>query len=218
MTSPRRLKHPFNFGSLGRKASQASYRPQPTARRENTRASILQRRKVPTGSRRKRASPGKRWVKTRPASRLPFLTARPTTGAREPICSNRLPKPATESFFPSTTGTTKRSIRSRRNWRVMRRPRLSSNVKLGCGARFGFCHELEVVQENFLRVAASPSAPTLIEWMGHSTFQITSSKGTRVLTDPHGAFDLPHPTLPQHIVTTSHQHGPHNSVGMAPGN
>ncbi len=83
---------------------------------------------------------------------------------------------------------------------------------------FGFCHELEVVQENFLRVAASPSAPTLIEWMGHSTFQITSSKGTRVLTDPHGAFDLPHPTLPQHIVTTSHQHGPHNSVGMAPGN
>src|SRR5947207_12332539 len=83
---------------------------------------------------------------------------------------------------------------------------------------FGFCHELEVVQENFLRVAASPSAPTLIAWMGHSTFQISSSKGTRILTDPHGAFDLPHPTLPQHIVTTSHQHGPHNSVGMAPGN
>jgi L-ascorbate metabolism protein UlaG (beta-lactamase superfamily) len=83
---------------------------------------------------------------------------------------------------------------------------------------FGFCHELEVVQGNFLRVAATSSAPILIEWMGHSTFQITSSKGTRILTDPHGAFDLPHPTLPQHIVTTSHQHAPHNSVGMAPGN
>src|SRR5437867_13230436 len=83
---------------------------------------------------------------------------------------------------------------------------------------FGFCHEADVVQGRIFQAAAS-SAPLLaIEWFGHSTFQITSSKGTRILTDPHGAFDLPHPTLPQHIVTTSHQHGPHNSVGMAPGN
>lgn len=80
-----------------------------------------------------------------------------------------------------------------------------------------FCHELEVVQGSFMRVAASNAAAVLIEWLGHATFQITSSKGTRVLTDPHGAFDLPRPTLPQHIVTTSHQHGPHNSVHMAPG-
>ena len=81
----------------------------------------------------------------------------------------------------------------------------------------GFCHELEVVQGRFMRVAASNLAPVLVEWLGHATFQITSSKGTRILTDPHGAFDLPRPTLPQHIVTTSHQHGPHNSVHMAPG-
>jgi L-ascorbate metabolism protein UlaG (beta-lactamase superfamily) len=80
-----------------------------------------------------------------------------------------------------------------------------------------FCHELEVVQGRIFRAAAVNSAPLMLEWMGHSTFQITSSKGTRILTDPHGAFDLPRPTLPQHIVTTSHQHGPHNSVHMAPG-
>jgi L-ascorbate metabolism protein UlaG (beta-lactamase superfamily) len=83
---------------------------------------------------------------------------------------------------------------------------------------FAFCHELEVVQGHFFRVAANTLAPIAIEWMGHSMFQITSSKGTRILTDPHGAFDLPHPTLPQHIVTTSHQHGPHSSIGMVPGN
>lgn len=81
-----------------------------------------------------------------------------------------------------------------------------------------FCHELEVVENGFLRVAANAPATVAIEWFGHSTFQITSSKGTRILTDPHGAFDLPHPTLPQDIVTTSHQHGPHNSVEMALGN
>lgn len=80
-----------------------------------------------------------------------------------------------------------------------------------------FCHELEVVQGRFYRVAAAPAPQVTLEWMGHSTFQITSSQGTRILTDPHGAFDLPRPTLPQHIVTTSHQHGPHNSVHMAPG-
>jgi L-ascorbate metabolism protein UlaG (beta-lactamase superfamily) len=80
-----------------------------------------------------------------------------------------------------------------------------------------FCHELDMVQGKVLRAAAANSAPLMLEWMGHSTFQITSSKGTRILTDPHGAFDLPRPTLPQHIVTTSHQHGPHNSVHMASG-
>lgn len=84
---------------------------------------------------------------------------------------------------------------------------------------FAFCHEMDVVSRPKLRLAATnaPSALVTIEWLGHSTFQITSSKGTRILTDPHGAFDLPRPTLPQHIVTTSHQHGPHSSVHMAPG-
>lgn len=80
-----------------------------------------------------------------------------------------------------------------------------------------FCHDLEVVQGRLLRVAAANPAPILVEWLGHATFQITSSKGTRILTDPHGAFDLPRPNLPQHIVTTSHQHGPHSAVHMAPG-
>src|SRR5262249_15135496 len=82
---------------------------------------------------------------------------------------------------------------------------------------FSFCHELEVVERPFLRIAATAPAPVEVEWMGHSTFQITSSKGTRTLTAPPGAFAFPRPTLPQHIVTTSHQHAPHNSVHMAPG-
>src|SRR5512132_4091189 len=73
-----------------------------------------------------------------------------------------------------------------------------------------FCHELEVVQGQFLRVAATAPAPIEVEWMRHSTFQITSSKGTRILTDPHRAFVLPRTTFPQYIVTSSHQHGPHN--------
>ena len=80
-----------------------------------------------------------------------------------------------------------------------------------------FCHEIEVVQGHILRVATGNSGPVLVEWFGHSTFQITSSKGTRILTDPHIRDDLPWPTLPQHIVTTSHQHGPHSNIWMAKG-
>lgn len=86
------------------------------------------------------------------------------------------------------------------------------------GRAFGFCHEIEVVQARFLPVAASTGTAVSVEWLGHSTFQITSSKGTRVLTDPHGRNDLPWPTFPQDIVTTSHPHGPHSSIWMAKGN
>jgi len=82
---------------------------------------------------------------------------------------------------------------------------------------WSFCHELEVVQNRIYRVAAAAAPAVTIEWLGHSTFEITSSKGTRVLTDPHGALDLPHPTLPTHIVTSSHRHGPHSAVHMAVG-
>jgi L-ascorbate metabolism protein UlaG (beta-lactamase superfamily) len=86
------------------------------------------------------------------------------------------------------------------------------------GRVLSFCHDLEVVQGRIMRVAASAPAPVLIEWFGHATFQITSSKGTRILADPHSRDDLPWPNLPQHIVTTSHQHGAHANVWMAKGN
>ena len=78
-----------------------------------------------------------------------------------------------------------------------------------------FCHEVEVVR----RIAATTRENAVgIEWFGHSTFQLSSSKGTRILTDPHARDDLPWPSLPQHIVTASHQHGPHSNIWMAKGN
>lgn len=86
------------------------------------------------------------------------------------------------------------------------------------GRALSFCHEMEVVGARLFQVAANSPGEILVEWLGHSTFQITSSKGTRILTDPHGRNDLPWPTLPQDIVTTSHQHGPHSSIWMAKGN
>ncbi|MDP6558848.1 MAG: MBL fold metallo-hydrolase, partial [Candidatus Binatia bacterium] len=38
-----------------------------------------------------------------------------------------------------------------------------------------------------------------------------------MLTDPHVRDYLPRPSLPQHIVTTSHNHSPHSNIWMARG-
>lgn len=80
-----------------------------------------------------------------------------------------------------------------------------------------FCHEMEVVSRPKVRLVATPTAALEIEWFGHATFQITSSKGTRILADPHSRSDLRWPSLDQHMVTTSHQHGAHNNIWMAKG-
>ncbi|MCZ6907779.1 MAG: MBL fold metallo-hydrolase [Deltaproteobacteria bacterium] len=104
-----------------------------------------------------------------------------------------------------------------------------------------FCHEIELVKKTvksglvsrpssalwqvtdrsslFTPLAAKSDGDSVrIKWFGHATFQITSSNGTRILTDPHIRDYLPVPTLPQHIVTTSHNHTPHSNIWMARGN
>lgn len=54
-----------------------------------------------------------------------------------------------------------------------------------------------------------------IQWFGHSFFQITSSTGTRVITDPFGAMGFPMPEVLPHVVTVGREHGNHNNVGLA---
>src|SRR3954467_9316101 len=85
------------------------------------------------------------------------------------------------------------------------------------GRALSFCHETEVVEARVMRAAAVRGAAVSLEWFGHSMFEIISSKGTHILTDPHGRGDLPAPESPQDIVTTSHQHAPHSSIWMAKG-
>ncbi|HWO43146.1 MAG TPA: MBL fold metallo-hydrolase [Candidatus Eisenbacteria bacterium] len=98
-------------------------------------------------------------------------------------------------------------------------PRLMIVAALICIPRLAlaFCHEMEVVSRPPLHRVATAAAAVEIEWFGHATFQITSSKGTRILADPHSRSDLRWPMLEQHVVTTSHQHSAHNNVWMAKG-
>jgi len=63
-----------------------------------------------------------------------------------------------------------------------------------------------------------------IQWLGHSSFLVTSDEGVRIVTDPYesGAFEgaLKYSPLekPVDIVTISHEHADHNHVQMVGGN
>jgi len=69
----------------------------------------------------------------------------------------------------------------------------------------------------FIREAAA-SGKIEIKWFGHSFFQITSSAGTRIITDPFGPMGFPMPEVWPHVVTVGREHGNHNNVGLAKGN
>ena len=57
-----------------------------------------------------------------------------------------------------------------------------------------------------------------IEWFGHSFFQITSSSGTKVITDPFYPMGYPMPEVWPHVVTVGREYRNHNNVGLAKGN
>ncbi len=57
-----------------------------------------------------------------------------------------------------------------------------------------------------------------IQWLGHACFLITTSDGTRILTDPYNeevGYDLP--AVEADIVTTSHSHFDHGNVAVVKG-
>jgi len=59
--------------------------------------------------------------------------------------------------------------------------------------------------------------PIEIKWFGHAFFQLTSSSGTRIITDPFGAMGFPMPEVWPNVVTVGREHGNHANVGLAKG-
>ncbi len=68
----------------------------------------------------------------------------------------------------------------------------------------------------FLRWIAN-SGVVEIKWFGHSFFQITSSQGTKIVTDPFGNMGYPMPEVWPHVVTVGKRSGNHSNVGLAKG-
>lgn len=67
--------------------------------------------------------------------------------------------------------------------------------------------------------STAPAGKTTLQWLGHSTFLLTSSQGTRVLLDPMplnmGYNVAPIPGVD--AITVGHEHSDHNNVGLASG-
>jgi L-ascorbate metabolism protein UlaG (beta-lactamase superfamily) len=81
----------------------------------------------------------------------------------------------------------------------------------------GACRNPNLVLGSHAVVPAAASGTVEIKWFGHSFFQITSSGGTKIITDPFGRMGFPLPEVWPHIVTVGREHGNHNNVGLAKG-
>lgn len=76
------------------------------------------------------------------------------------------------------------------------------------------CRELDVAR-GWPRPAYAAEPDATIEFFGHNFFQITSSKGTKVITDPVSPGFYPTPSVAPHAVTVGREHPNHNYVEIA---
>jgi hypothetical protein len=92
-----------------------------------------------------------------------------------------------------------------------------SLVSVSGTARAGCRNPNIALGDPLIRLVAA-SSPIEIKWFGHSFFQLTSGRGTRIVTDPFGPMGFPMPEVWPHVVTVGREHGNHANVGLAKGN
>jgi L-ascorbate metabolism protein UlaG (beta-lactamase superfamily) len=87
---------------------------------------------------------------------------------------------------------------------------------LSTAAAWAACRELDVAR-GILRSAYAAQGDATVEFFGHNFFQITSSKGTRIITDPVAPGFYPTPKVSPHAITVGREHPNHNYVQLAEG-
>jgi L-ascorbate metabolism protein UlaG (beta-lactamase superfamily) len=87
---------------------------------------------------------------------------------------------------------------------------------LGARAVQGACRDPEVASGFWSQAyAAEPDA--VIEYFGHNFFQITSKRGTKIITDPLAPGMHPTPVVTPDVITVGREHPNHNYVELARG-
>ncbi len=95
-------------------------------------------------------------------------------------------------------------------------PALLTFFALAAGAHAS-CRDLDLTRRGAaLAYAAEPDA--VIQYFGHNFFQITTGKGTKIITDPLAPGMYPTPNVWPHVVTVGREHPNHNAVEIAQGN
>ena len=85
---------------------------------------------------------------------------------------------------------------------------------LNLGLAYAACRELDVAR-GWLKPAYAAEPDVTIEFFGHNFFQITSSRGTKIITDPVTPGFYPTPDVAPHAITVGREHPNHNFVGIA---
>ena len=79
------------------------------------------------------------------------------------------------------------------------------------------CRDMDVAR-HFITRAYAAEADATIEYFGHNFFQITTRKGTRIVTDPLAPGMHVTPQLAPHVATVGREHPNHNYVQLLQGN
>ncbi len=85
---------------------------------------------------------------------------------------------------------------------------------LNHAAAYSACRELDVARGWTTPVYAAEPDVTL-EFFGHNFFQITSARGTKILTDPVSPGFYPTPNVTPDAITVGREHPNHNYVEIA---
>jgi len=99
---------------------------------------------------------------------------------------------------------------------------LSGSVLLGAlvflhTSAHSSCRDPEVAQ-GFESLAYAANVDATIQYFGHNFFLITTSKGTRIVTDPLGPGWYPNPNVAGDVVTVGKEMFNHNAVQIVGGN
>ena len=80
------------------------------------------------------------------------------------------------------------------------------------------CRDLDVARRGWGSVAHAASVDATIQYFGHNFFLITTSKGTRIVTDPLGPGWYPTPNIVADVVSVGKEQFNHNAVHILRGN
>jgi L-ascorbate metabolism protein UlaG (beta-lactamase superfamily) len=80
------------------------------------------------------------------------------------------------------------------------------------------CRDPEVARRGVTSLAYAADVDATIQYFGHNFFLITTSKGTRIVTDPLGPGWYPNPNVFGDVVTVGKEQFNHNAVQIVLGN
>ena len=82
---------------------------------------------------------------------------------------------------------------------------------------YSSCRDPDVAQRGLTSPAYAANVDATIQYFGHSFFLITTSKGTRIVTDPLGPGWYPNPNVTSDVVTVGKEMYNHNAVNIVLG-